>query len=328
MLSAPATPPHSSPSPAVPRPARPVYGLMGVAVSSGNRGVQALGASLVQLLSSANPEADVTLFLIHRENRAVPFRVSGQLTDVPMVNVRMSPRSRPTQQVGVVLLFSLLHRFLPIPALRRAIQRWVPWIGSVARSAFIGDVRGGDSFSDIYGMQRFLTGFALAWSVILVRGTMVQFPQTYGPFKSPVARGLARFLLRRSSVSIARDRESRRVAQDLLGPQTQVWQCPDVAFSLQPLRPARVELAPPLFGPAPARLIGVNVNGLMYRGGYTRNNMFGLQVDYPRFLTEVCEALLRASDAEIWLVPHTFAPADNVESDQQASRELLASLSP
>ena len=35
--------------------------------------------------------------------------------------------------------------------------------------------------------------------------TSAQFPQTYGPFKSPVARWMARILLRRSFPIVARD---------------------------------------------------------------------------------------------------------------------------
>src|SRR5205823_6009668 len=120
------------------------------------------------------------------------------------------------------------------------------WIKTVAESDLVGDVRGGDSFSDIYGMKGFLLGFVMAWTVLLVRGTMVQFPQTYGPYKSPVARSLARFLLKRSSVIIARDRESQRAAQELIGPAQKVLLSPDVAFSLEAVMPLCIESDPPL----------------------------------------------------------------------------------
>ena len=65
--------------------------------------------------------------------------------------------------------------------LRTRIAQATPWIRTVEEAVLVGDVRGGDSFSDIYGMKRFLYGFLMAWTVILVRGSMVQFPQTYGP---------------------------------------------------------------------------------------------------------------------------------------------------
>ena len=161
---------------------------------------------------------------------------------------------------------------------------------------------------------------------------MVQFPQTYGPYKSPLALRMARYLLRRSSVVIARDRESQKVAQDLVGPERDVWLSPDVAFSLEVVRPERIEFDPPLEAGVTGlesgviKPIGLNVNGLMYRGGYTRKNQFGLKLDYPAFLRELIPALLREHPGELWLVPHTFAAAGNVESDPQASRELRDSL--
>ena len=198
----------------------------------------------------------------------------------------------------------------------------------MAGAEVVGDVRGGDSFSDIYGMGRFLLGFLMAWSVILVRGDMVQFPQTYGPFKSSLARWLARFLLRRSSVVIARDERSRRVASELLGEGYEVHLSPDVAFSLAVTEPAIIALEPALIAPSAGRVIGLNVNGLMYHGGYTRDNMFGLKLNYATFLTELVASLLGEHEGELWLVPHTFAAVGNVESDQEASRLLRDSLPP
>jgi polysaccharide pyruvyl transferase WcaK-like protein len=220
----------------------------------------------------------------------------------------------------------------------------------VAEANLVGDVRGGDSFSDIYGMKRFLLGFLMAWTVLLVKGTMVQFPQTYGPYKSPVARWLARFLLKRSSVVIARDKQSRKVAQELIGPEQEVLLSPDVAFSLAAVPLEEIELDPPLSaqrrvlnsGDAvpqtfhsqsstlnlSGNVIGLNVNGLMYNGGYTRNNMFGLKLDYPAFLSELVNALLAEHSGELWLIPHTFAARGDVESDNDASAKLRAGLPP
>jgi colanic acid/amylovoran biosynthesis protein len=341
---------------------------MGTPVSSGNRGVLALGASLVNLCATAGQGAEVVLLLGHHNDQPASFRVAGQPRLIPVVNCRLSPRSRPRDHLAWILLMALLYRVLPVAGLRRAIARATPWIRAVEQAALVGDVRGGDSFSDIYGMKRFLLGFLTAWTVILVKGSLVQFPQTYGPYQSRLARGLARYLLRRSAVIIARDKESQKVAQDLVGPDKAVWLSPDVAFSLEPVVPSEIVLDPPL-PPAAVPLrpgekvahasgevaapssilhppssddpplsafsfqlsafpkpIGLNVNGLMYNGGYTRNNQFGLKLDYPAFLRELVPALLAEHTGELWLVPHTFAPDGSVESDPEASRKLRDAL--
>lgn len=299
---------------------------MGTSVTSGNRGVLALGVSLVNLCCEAAKDAEVVLLLSHNESAPITFKVGGKDREIPIVPCRLSPRSRPQDHLAWIVAMSLLYRLIPIASVRRLIANSTPWIDAAASAEVVGDVRGGDSFSDIYGMGRFLLGFLMAWSVILVRGDMVQFPQTYGPFKSPWARGLARFLLRRSSVVIARDKKSQRVAQELLGEGYEVQLSPDVAFSLAVTRPAAIALDPAPSSTATGNVIGLNVNGLMYHGGYTRDNMFGLQLDYATFLTDLVTTLLSEHEGELWLVPHTFAPPGNVESDQDASRLLRESL--
>jgi polysaccharide pyruvyl transferase WcaK-like protein len=175
-------------------------------------------------------------------------------------------------------------------------------------------------------MQRFLIGFFMAWTVLLVKGSMVQFPQTFGPYSNPIARLLAQYLLKRSSVVIARDERSRKVAQSLLGPNREVWLSPDVAFALEVVQPRKIELFPSSAEDSVRNVIGLNVNGLMANGGYTRRNMFGLKLDYRSMLPELVNALLKVHTGEIWLVPHTYGPAGSVESDPEACRRLRDAL--
>lgn len=303
-------------------------GIMGTPVSSGNRGVLALGGSLANLCAEAGGGAEVFLLLLNREARPARFRVGGQWVDVPVVNARMSPWAAPRDQILVIVGLSLIYRVVPWPAVRRALRRFSPWIDAVAGADVVGDVRGGDSFSDIYGLKRFVLAFLPVCSVLLIRGSMVQFPQTYGPLASPLARWLARFILRRSSVVVARDTRSRAVAEALAGPGREVWLSPDVAFSLESVRPERVSTDPPGDGVVPPGVLGLNVNGLMWHGGYTRDNMFGLRMDYAAFLRKLVPGLLREHAGEVWLVPHTFAAPGNVESDPDACRALRDSLTP
>jgi colanic acid/amylovoran biosynthesis protein len=300
--------------------------IMGTPVSSGNRGVLALGASLINLCSQASGGREIVLLLGNRNSLPATFRVNGEPRRIQVVNNRMSPRSPLRDHLFWILSMSVLYRLLPFARIRAAICKSTPWINALATAHFVGDVHGGDSFSDIYGMKRFLSSFLMDLTVILVKGKMVQFPQTFGPYKGFSARWMARFLLRRSSVIIARDKQSRKIAQDLVGANQAVLLSPDVAFSLESIRPGQIELVPPLSGSPSPGIIGLNVNGLMYNGGYTRNNMFGLRLDYPSFLVTLVTALLREHPGELWLVPHTFAPADHVESDPEASRRLRSAL--
>lgn len=307
-------------------------GILGTPVSSGNRGVMALGTSLVSLCTRAGCD-QIVLFVGHREPCVLTFRTEEDSREVRVVNYRLSPRARAREHLAWIVAACLLYRALPWCRVRGWLAERTPWIAALHQMDLVGDIRGGDSFSDIYGWWRYLLGFLAAWTVILIKGSMVLLPQTYGPYRSRWTRRLARWLLQHSSVIVARDRESQRVAQELAGDAKQVWLCPDVAFALQGAMPSTMETDPP---PEPAsdrehekaRPIGVNVNGLMYNGGYTRANMFGLKLDYPTLLPRLVTALLQEHPGEVWLIPHTYAPAGSVESDPEACRRVRKAVSP
>jgi len=291
-------------------------GILGVSLSSGNRGVEALGTSLLTLCKEACPDSAPVLLISHDKHDPATFRLLGQKIEIPVIPARLSPVADSRDHLFWIVLGSLAYRLVPLSRVRNVLKGRFPWIKAATDAIVVGDIRGGDSFSDIYGISRFLTGFLMAWSVILVKGSMVQFPQTYGPYKSKIAQVLAGYLLKRCSMIMARDEISRRVAQDLTGNRTEVILCPDVAFALDALPPQMLVVDPPVEGiEVPAKVIGLNVNGLMYNGGYTRNNMFGLRMDYRRMLPVLIEKLLELHEGELWFLPHAFAESGNVESD-------------
>jgi len=300
-------------------------GIMGASLGTGNRGVSALGASLVKLTSKASGAQPV--MLIGNQN-ALPFRATagGTVLTVPVVNYRLSPKSALREHLFWIAFLALVYRFLPLTGLRRVIKQHCPWIRAAAEATVVGDIRGGDSFSDIYGLRDFLVSSLPVMTVIWVRGGIVLFPQTYGPYKHPLARVVARYILRRASVILSRDRESMDTVRQLIGLTDRLRFCPDVAFSLEVAQPSAPEIEPPLPGIRPQRLVGLNVNGLMYHGGYTGRNMFGLKLDYREFLGPLIAALLADESPHLLLVPHTFAPKGNVNSDPQASLEVIQSL--
>lgn len=316
----------SSPPPGVP----PVtIGIMGTPLSSGNRGVLALGAALTRLCLDAAPGAEAVYFGSHRDDRPVVMRPHGRDYPLRVVHWRMSPKGALRHHLFVIVAGSFLYRFLPLPALRRWLAAKIPWIGEVARARLVGDVRGGDSFSDIYGLKRLLLASLPVLSVIWIKRGIVLFPQTYGPFKSRTSRWIAQWIVRRATTVVARDKESQRIARDLARPDQEVLLSPDVAFALHADKMESAlfnfQLQPQLI---PKDAIGLNVNGLMFNGGYTGKNMFGLKLDYRPFLTQLATELLSLHPGPLLLVPHTYAPAGDVESDNEACRLLKESLPP
>lgn len=299
---------------------------MGTPVAPGNRGVMALGASLVDLCLGAAPDATVKFLQVHKPADDVLVRTARGDFSIPVVTCRMSPRAPLRDQLVWILIMSIAYRLIPIKSLRDSIRQAVPWIDAVLNADLVGDVRGGDSFSDIYGLKRFVLAFLPVWTVLILKGSILHFPQTYGPFKTKAARLIARYLLRRSSAVIARDSESQRIAQELAGDRLEVKLSPDVAFALYPRRPEIMEVDPPLAGGLSGDTIGINVNGLMLHGGYSGGNTFGLKLDYGSFLRRMIASLLEIGPADILLVPHTFAIPGDPESDNHACWQLREGL--
>lgn len=307
------------------QPDRPLkIALMGAPIGIGNRGVSALGVSVIRLFCSANNTAKICLLMGDRSAAPKRLVVDGVSRLVPVINYRLSPKAPLQQQLWWIVVLALAYRVCGWRWLRKRIEAVNPWIRAATASDVVADIRGGDSFSDIYGLKRFLTGALTVMSVVWVRGKIVLLPQTYGPYKSLIARCMARYILLRAVPVLSRDRAGLEVVTEITKGLRHAVFCPDVAFALESRLPASVELAPPLPSSpdAPGVVVGINVNGLMFNGGYTRQNMFGLRLNYQEYLRRLLLALLAEPTTEILLVPHTFAPAGSVESDNEACQVL------
>ena len=295
--------------------------LMGASLHTGNRGVSALGASLATLVWRSQPHATISFLIGNRDSRDAEVYVGGRWRPVQTVNYRLSPRASLGQQLWWIVLMSALHRIVPFTLTRRFIAR-NGWIRRVLKADFVGDIRGGDSFSDIYGWKGFVLACLPIFSVIWLRRGIHLLPQTYGPFRSRFAEWCARYILLHAESVWCRDRMSLQEVSRLTRGRRQGSLCPDVAFALEAIRPDMLAVDPPLIRREEETVIGLNVSGLVYHGGYTRDNMFGLKLDYVRFVRRLVEQLLADPSNRIVLVPHTFAPDGRVESDPSACRQV------
>ena len=109
--------------------------------------------------------------------------------------------------------------------------------------------------------------------------------------------------------------------------------CPDVAFTLDAIPPDCIDIKPPLMDASNLDIIGINISGLLYSGGYTKNNMFGLKNDYKVIIDKVVRDLLEYTTAKILFVPHVFGPVgldddsfDCLENDIDACHVIMESL--
>src|SRR5262249_10101262 len=126
---------------------------------------------------------------------------------------------------------------------------------------------------------------------------------------------------------LSRDKISFDTIASLVGDADAARFCPDVAFMLDPAVVTNPKIEPRLEF-AGKVIVGINVNGYMYHGGFKRDNNLGLKFNYPQFLEKTIHSLLQQPNCEVLLVPHTFAPPHLVQSDPGACQQLRERLSP
>lgn len=174
------------------------------------------------------------------------------------------------------------------------------------------DIGEGDSFTDIYGGSRFRVQILSKASVLFSGIPLILSPQTIGPFEGRIHRSIANAVMRRCTKVFARDGLSFGYLKtnNLLARADEVV---DVAFRLpfqyQKTHSEKIK-------------VGINVSGLLYNGGYTGKNQFGLTINYPELTRALLEKLTKRDDCEVWLVPHVLTESLPVEDDFKVSQEL------
>jgi polysaccharide pyruvyl transferase WcaK-like protein len=153
----------------------------------------------------------------------------------------------------------------------------------------------GDSFSDIYGPARFESVMRQYHYALKRNKPLILLPQTIGPFKADNVRTQAAKVLRSAAAVFARDPISVQCAKEL-APEIDVFETIDVAMFM----PYQRRQIPDKKG----LVIGVNPSGLLWKGGYTGQNQFGLKADYKILLRTIITRLLALEDVTVELIGH------------------------
>ncbi|MGH9681752.1 MAG: polysaccharide pyruvyl transferase family protein [Candidatus Acidiferrales bacterium] len=307
---------------------KPRIAILGATPGSPNMGVGALAAGTVRCFLRAYPDAQLHFLDYAKEPSVQTLTIDGREVHMPVVNLRFSKRVFLPNNIALLLLLALLLKIIPSRKLRNWIISKNPCLSEICGMDMFASIAGGDSFSDIYGMERFLYVSLPQILVLLLGKKLLLLPQTFGPFRGGLAKSFTRYILKHADHVYSRDTQGLEQMKKLLGrgaPESKFEFCYDVAFVLQPAPPPRIELAgfSSLDGHA-GPLVALNVSGLLFMGGYTRNNMFGLRADYPQFIRELIDLLAAKKGASVLLVPHVFG-ADK-ESDTSACELLYEEL--
>ncbi|WOO38854.1 polysaccharide pyruvyl transferase family protein [Anaerocolumna sp. AGMB13020] len=175
---------------------------------------------------------------------------------------------------------------------------FINFFKEVKKCDFVIDATGGDSFSDIYGDTRFIRG-TICKLVTAKRSRLLLAPQTIGPFKKKRNEKFAVAAINRSESVSVRDKLSYEYVNKI-APGAKLHLASDVAMSL----PFDSQLLPCA---APGKInVGINISGLLWNGGYTGDNQFGLALDYKKFMTKVIEKYASDDSYQVHLIAHVI----------------------
>lgn len=158
------------------------------------------------------------------------------------------------------------------------------------------DISFGDGFADIYNPKGVFWNTLIKQIANKSKAKLVLLPQTYGPFNSKLLEMQAADAIKHAELVLSRDALSSKYVNQISGvlPKTVT----DLAFSLPYSEPQKNDDG--------ILRVGLNVSGLLWKGGFYKENQFGLTVNYQKYIQSLIEKLLARPDTEIHLIPHVI----------------------
>ncbi|RKD90769.1 polysaccharide pyruvyl transferase family protein [Mangrovibacterium diazotrophicum] len=183
---------------------------------------------------------------------------------------------------------------------------------------FIIDIGEGDSFSDIYGNERFNRILNSKSFFTLLGKKQLLLPQTIGPFNDSGHEKKAFKVMKKLDYIFCRDKTSFDYTFAHL-PQQNIFEMVDVAFFLpytkKKLSHEKIN-------------VGINISGLLWNGGYTQSNQFNLKVDYQQLIKAVLSYFESIENVQIHLIPHVVPDDFPLEDDHKVAMEIKNTISP
>jgi polysaccharide pyruvyl transferase WcaK-like protein len=186
--------------------------------------------------------------------------------------------------------------------------------GKMIRNAdYILDIGQGDSFADIYGKQRFELIDNIHKTARFFGKPYCLLPQTIGPFNDEKIRKKAIKSIEGATMVMARDRQSYDYVKENAPAQKNIREYIDVAFYM-PYK--RIEFSKDSIH------VGINISSLLWHGGYSRDNQFGLKGDYQQIVKSLIDYFLSLPNVTLHLIGHVVGAERHIENDYAVNYDI------
>ena len=279
---------------------RKIIILANAAINNGNRGCLALSYCSIYLIDSILREKSIEydLYLTDSNVRGIQER-----------SIIIGKKRISFNTCSYPLPFSFQSLLKSIYKISDTKKSWKIF----KKADLIFDIGQGDSFADIYGRSRFDLIDKVHRTARLLRKPYVLLPQTIGPFENPTVKKMAYKSINNALFVMARDNISYDYCIKHAPNQKKIKEYIDIAFFL-PYTKKQFD----------KRFIhvGFNISALLWSGGYTKNNQFGLKGDYQELIRSVIQYFLSIPNIKLHLVPHVVDHMRNLENDYALAFDL------
>lgn len=256
--------------------------IMGCLVSNSNLGCVALTYSILNIFEKISKEINESFTYVFYEHYydENSYKKMCQVLNVDFDRVKYSP-------IGCSNLCQLKRFIWRFP-------KTLKMISNIKESSLVIDLTQGDSFTDIYGLDRFndLTDVKLVVEKLGV--PLILGPQTYGPFIDKGVMNKAKKVIENAYMVISRDEKSREYLSTFCNQDILV--ATDLAFGL----PYKSSLKK-----SNKIKVGLNPSGLLFSQKTEPTEIkFDLSVDYDKYLDKIINKISNDERYELHLIPH------------------------
>jgi len=298
---------------------------MGAAFNTDNMGIGALTCGILQSIIHNLPDSEIVIVDYSRTPDSYQFIYKTICKKIRLVNIRFSKNIFLNNNIANMFVASILRKLFRSSKINGNDNINNP-ISEIISSDVVVSISGGDSFSDIYGRIRFYYMSLPQIVAIILNKKLVLLPQTIGPFANPATKMVAKYILNHSHVIYSRDQsgidEIKKIIPNI-GRTQKIKFCYDMGFILEPRKPENIGLPEHIVKRRRGRaIVGLNVSGLLFMGGYTKKNMFALRDEYPNLVREIIRKFIEDMNTDVILIPHVFGETNGSESDLLVCREI------
>lgn len=274
-------------------------GLLGLSFNVGNKGCEALSYAFLEVLNkiAIRNNETYTAYII------IPIPIK-ECIKKGLDFSKTLKKYYPKKDYSNIKIRAITYKY---------IKNKYIFINRLSKCDVIFDFTAGDSFTDLYGKERFYKRTQLKEYVIKKGIPLVLGSQTIGPFSDTKVRKYATKIIKEAYEVFVRDEESFIYTKEISDREPLLTT--DIAFELPYTKP--------LAEITTKYKIGINVSGLLWSGGYTRNNQFNLKSDYKEYCIKLISKLLENENNEIHIISHATATSDKYpDNDWTAAKEI------